>query len=162
VHHIDIGTSLEIKLNRMLEDGGFGYKVLRLEGNMDPIKRDGVVTQFTTGPNRILIASTLASGEGLNLQACSDCIMLEQQWVPTKEEQAECRFVRIGQLADKVTSTYFVAVGTVDEFLANIKAHKRSNVKQTLDGETIKWNETELMRELIEVLATKGGKKWGW
>jgi SNF2 family DNA or RNA helicase len=162
VHHIDVATSLQIKIGRMLEDGGFGYKCLRLEGGMDSTKRDEVVTQFTTGPNRILIASTLASGEGLNLQACSDCIMLERQWNPANEEQAECRFIRIGQLADKVTATYFVAIGTVDELLSELVEKKRSVVAKTLDNQDMKWDETSLMRELMDILATSGGKKWGW
>ena len=161
-HHIDISTSLEVKIQCLLDDGGYGYKVLRLEGVMDSLKRDDVVTTFINGPNRILIASTLASGEGLNLQACSDCIMLERQWNPANEEQAECRFIRPGQVSDKVTATYFIAVGTVDEFFTELVEKKRAIVKQTLDGEIVKWNETSLIQELAEVLALKGGRRWGW
>jgi len=162
VHHIDVATSLQLKIDRLLSDGGYGYKCLRLEGGMDANKKDEVVTNFTTGVHRILIASTLASGEGLNLQQCSDCIMLERQWNPANEEQAECRFIRIGQLADKVTATYMIAVGTVDEFFTELVERKRQIVKGALDGSAPKWDETSLMRELAEVLATKGGKKWGW
>lgn len=162
VHHIDVATSLQIKIQRMLEGGGYGYNVLRLESGMLPVKKDEIVTKFTTGPNRILIASTLASGEGLNLQACADCIMLERQWNPANEEQAECRFIRIGQQSDKVFATYMIAVGTVDEFFTELVERKRAIMRQTLDGESYKWDETSLMRELAEVLALKGGKKWGW
>ena len=46
-----------------------------------------------------MVASQLAAGEGLNLQTCSDCVMHERQWNPGKEEQAEGRFIRIGQTA---------------------------------------------------------------
>lgn len=162
VHHIHVATSIELKINRMLEDGGFGYKCLRLEGGMDSTKKDDVVSSFMTGKERVLIASTLASGEGLNLQACSDCVMLERQWNPANEEQAECRFIRIGQLADKVTATYFIAVGTVDEFFTELVEQKRAIVKQTLDGIESKWDESSLIRDLADVLAAKGGKKWGW
>lgn len=161
-HHIDVADKLQRKIDEMLDEGSFGYRTLRLEGGLTADKRDTIQTQFLTGPERVLIASTLAAGEGLNLQACSDCIILEQQWVPTKEEQAECRFVRPGQLADKVSSTYFIAVGTIDEYLAEIKSRKRSIGKQTLDFEETKWDEQDIMKELMEVLATKGGEKWGW
>ena len=161
-HHIDVATSLQIKIQQMLEDGGYGYDCLRLEGGMDSSRRDVVVTSFTTGVNRILIASTLASGEGLNLQACADCIMLERQWNPANEEQAECRFIRPGQVAKGVFATYFIAIGTVDEFFTELVEKKREIMKQTLDGEIVKWNETSLMKELAEVLALKGGRKWGW
>ena len=159
-HHVNVATSIQIKIDRLLDNGGFDYRCLRLEGGMDSTRRDAVVTQFMEGPNRVLVASTLASGEGLNLQKCSDCIMLERQWNPANEEQAECRFIRIGQAADKVTATYFVAIGTVDEFFSELVEKKRSIVAQTLDNKEYKWDETSLIRELCDILAQTRGKKW--
>jgi SNF2 family DNA or RNA helicase len=88
--------------------------------------------------------------------------MMERQWNPPKEEQAEGRFIRIGQLADSVTATYFTAVGTVDEFFADLVEQKRAIFSATMDGIETKWNESVLIRELAEILAAKGGKKWGW
>lgn len=163
VHHIDVGTSLCIKLQRLLDEGGFGFDVLQYEGGGNKEKQDNLVKQFVEGPNRIMVASTLSAGEGLDkLQICYDFIMLERQWNPANEEQAEGRFIRIGQESDKVFGTYFIATGTVDEFFTELVEQKRAIVKQTLDGEQTEWNESALMRELSEVLATKGGKKWGW
>ena len=49
-----------------------------------------------------MVASTLAAGEGLNLQTCSDCVIHERQWNPANEEQVEGRFIRIGQIAETV------------------------------------------------------------
>ncbi len=72
-----------------------------------------------------MIASTLASGEGLNLQSCSDCVMHERQWNPSAEEQAEGRFIRIGQLAQSVNAVYMHADDTVDTDLHNIVEGKR-------------------------------------
>ncbi len=163
VHHIDVGTSLCIKLQRLLDEGGFKFNVLRYEGGGDKEKQDRLVDTFAHGPNRIMVASTLSAGEGLDkLQICCDFIMLERQWNPANEEQAEGRFIRIGQESDKVFGTYFIATGTVDEFFTELVEQKRAIVKQTLDGEQTKWNESALMRELTEILALKGGKKWGW
>jgi len=60
-----------------------------------------VVDQFKDNSNcRIMLASTLAAGEGLNLQFCSFYIMMERQWNPANEEQPEGRFSRPEQTAN--------------------------------------------------------------
>lgn len=164
VHHKDVGEILKNRLTHLCEQEGYA-KPLSLSADMDSDKRAQVVDAFlapaTLGADpRILIASTLASGEGLNLQQCSDCVMLERQWNPASEEQAEARFIRIGQTADKITGTYFVAVGTVDEFFSEIVERKREIVTKTLGGEAVKWDQSGLISELAEVLALKGGRKW--
>jgi len=79
---------------------------------MDMMERERQVEEFKGG-SRIMIASTLASSEGLNLQFCSDYGMMERQWNPANEEQAEARFIRIGQKATIVNGTYFIATGTI-------------------------------------------------
>jgi SNF2 family DNA or RNA helicase len=101
-------------------------------------------------------------GEGHNLQICSDCIIMEREWNPPKEEQAEGRFPRPGQTSDKITATYFTAIGTVDEFFAEIVEQKRSIFDSTMNGIKTNWNESSLIKELAEVLAQNGGKKWGF
>ena len=108
---------------------------------------------------RILIASTLAAGEGINLQACSDCIMVERQWNPANEEQAESRFIRIGQTADSVTATYMIALGTIDEYFTGLVEAKRQVIASTMKGETMS-DESTLMNELADILASKGRKAW--
>jgi SNF2 family DNA or RNA helicase len=135
---------------------------LQLSADLNAAQRNAVVDAFWSPKHRVLVASTLASGEGLNLQCCSDVIMTERQWNPSKEEQAECRTVRIGQTAEKVNVTYLIAVGTIDEFLTELVERKRQNVDSTLDGYAPAWDESSVVRELAEVLASKGGKKWGW
>jgi SNF2 family DNA or RNA helicase len=88
--------------------------------------------------------------------------MLERQWTPIKEEQAEARFPRPGQTASAITITYMVAVGTVDEFLAKLVEKKRSFVSNALDGASYEWSESSIIKELAEVLASSGGTQWGW
>ena len=161
VHHKTVGVALKTRITNLCYDRRFEAP-LSLTSELNSDARDRVVTQFTTGETRVLIASTLASGEGLNLQACSDCLMLERQWNPANEEQAECRFIRIGQTADSVFATYIIAVGTIDEFFTEIVEAKREMFSQTMGGEPIKWDETAMIQELSKALAEKGGKKWGW
>ena len=150
-HHKDVASELVSRLSQVTN-------VLHLDAPVNP----DTVDKFWKPEYRVMVASTLAAGEGLNLQCCSDCIMMERQWNPPKEEQAEGRFIRIGQKEDKVTATYFTAVGTVDEFFADLVEQKRSIFASTMDGQQVKWNEATLIKELAEILASKGGKKWGW
>lgn len=161
VHHKDVGDLLAMHLSSLMKELELEAP-LQLTSDMNSDARATTVDKFMAeGGPRVLVASTLASGEGLNLQRCSDCIVLERQWNPANEEQAEGRFIRIGQQASSVTATYFVAVGTVDEFFSEIVEHKREIVVQTLGGEAVPWSESSLIRELSEVLASKGGKRWG-
>ena len=159
-HHKDVGDILVDKLNQVLKELELAA-VLHLTADLDASQRYDMVTKFTDDPkSRILVASTLASGEGLNLQVCSDCIMLERQWNPANEEQAESRFPRPGSTATSISALYLVAVGTVDEFFSEIVERKREIVASTLGGEAVEWDQSSIMRELAATLAASGKQKW--
>lgn len=162
VHHKDVAEILEAKLSSLMKELELDAPV-SLSSKLSAEQRSNVIEKFVgeNGP-RVLIASTLASGEGLNLQTCSDCIMMERQWNPANEEQAEGRFARIGQKASSITATYMVAIGTVDEFFSEIVEQKRAIVAGTLDFKEVSWNESSIMKELTEILMIKGGQKWGF
>jgi SWI/SNF-related matrix-associated actin-dependent regulator 1 of chromatin subfamily A len=152
-HHHDVADEVVKRLQETIPN------VLQLGV---PIKQN-IVDKFYQSEYRVMQASTLAGGEGINLQCCSDCIIMEPEWNPTKEDQAESRFPRPGQLADKITSTSFIAVGTVDEFFSRLKEQKRSFFASTIEGiADVRWDESSLIKELAEVLASNGGKQWGW
>lgn len=160
VHHIAAGNVLRIKLERYCNENGFGSP-LTLTSDMDSTKRQEVVESFRTDPSRrILIASTLAAGEGLNLQFCSHCVLMERQWNPANEEQAETRFTRIGSIAKSVVALYIVAMGTIDEWLAELVEKKRAFMASALDGESIAWEESAVIGELFLKLKTAGKPKW--
>jgi len=161
VHHKDVASSIIGRL-KGLDAVADKEDILSLTSDLNPEQRDEVVQKFWSDKYRVLVASTLASGEGLNLQCCSDCVVVERQWNPANEEQAESRFIRIGQESSKVNATYPVAVGTVDEFFAEIVEKKRSMISNSLDGTNFAWDESSIMKELADVLASSGGKKWGF
>lgn len=158
VHHQDVGGLLETKLNSYLEQGAF-EKVLVLNSTLDSNKRADLIERFKEAKNRVMIASTLAAGEGLNLQFCSDAIMLERQWNPPNEEQAEDRFHRFGQ-ENSVTITYMLASGTIDEYFTELVESKRAMIAATMDNKEIDWQQSNLMKELTETLVTKGRERW--
>lgn len=162
-HHIDVGDEIEKKLTEILKERGFNAP-LRLDSSLSSESRYKVCEEFRLNPkNRVLIASTLASGEGLNLQFCSFCIMLERQWNPANEEQAEGRFPRIGRkegAPNSISADYMLALGTIDEFFTELVENKRKIVNEALDGKEANWNENDLMMELSEKLVSHGRKKW--
>lgn len=133
---------------------------LKFHAGLSQDKRDDLTAVFRTEPKaRVMVASTLAAGTGLNLQFCSDCIMHERQWNPSKEEQAEDRFHRMGQGVN-VTVDYMICSETIDEYFTELVEQKRAIVAAALDNKMIAWDENSLMSELAMILVTKGKKAW--
>jgi SNF2 family DNA or RNA helicase len=163
VHHKDVGAALFERLSALCTANPelWGKAILNIQ-SVSPEARVAPVESFARPEYRVMIAGELASSEGLNLQMCSDCVLMERQWNPANEEQAEARFIRIGQHATKVSAMYPIAVGTVDEFFSEIVEKKRGICAQVVDGKEYVWQESSLLQELAEVLASTGGKRWGW
>jgi SNF2 family DNA or RNA helicase len=153
VHHKDVGVLLASEFEKQ------GMEVMKLTASLSSEDRFVVQEQFNARETCVLIASTQASGEGLNLQTCADCVMHERQWNPANEEQAEGRFIRIGQTASQVNGTYITAAGTVDEFLASIVEEKRANFHAAMNqGEAPVWKQGDIIAELADNIARQASK----
>lgn len=188
-HHVDVAEAIEHLLNKEIDDFNSDQeneekmdcgKVINLVGK-SPAQSVPYIDKFKDDPTaRVMIASTLASGEGLNLQFVSDAFMIERQWNPANEKQAEDRFPRPGRKCatcfvgamnqekvcqncgakDFVNVTYFLVLGTIDEFFTEIVEQKRgfiTSIHQEIDSN---WNTDSLMKQLAEALYTKGLKRW--
>lgn len=160
VHHIDVGDLIENRLKETCKNAGYDWMPLRLLGGMDSQKLEHVKESFLNGPSRILVASTLAAGEGLNLQPVSDAIMVERQWNSVNEEQAERRFSRPGATADSINIDYLIAISTVDDYLTEIVERKRKYVTEAISGIKIEQTENEILKELVDALVKVGKPKW--
>jgi superfamily II DNA or RNA helicase len=126
---------------------------LQLTSDLSANERFEIQEKFNKTGIRILVASTLASGEGLNLQTCSDCVMHERQWNPANEEQAEGRFIRIGQMANAVNATYIHGENTVDQILHKLVENKRKFFHAAMNNSAMPvWNESNLTQEIIKNL----------
>ena len=162
VHHKATGNFLEELLKRYCKDMGIDMP-LRIEGGMPSEKRYEIQKQFAEkDKHRVLIASTLAAGEGLNLQyQCFTCIILERQWNPANEEQAESRFTRPDspQMGGQVDSVYMIAPATIDEYLTQMVEQKRQIFDEVINKRKKAWNENELMRELLNAIRKKASEK---
>ncbi len=128
-------------------------------GSKDTGKPSGYQIQedFNRIARCIMIASTLACGEGLNLQSCSDSLLHERQWNPQNEDQATPgRFRRIGQKSKQINITLPEAEGTIDEELDIIVSEKRGRYHVVMNkGEVPTWDETDFARALAERIVAK-------
>lgn len=167
IHHKAVGEILVTELNKYLKDGGF-QECLVIKGNMNPDDLGEIQLKFNTDMSyRVLVASTLAAGEGLNLQEqCGDCVMLERQWNPAKEEQAISRFVRIGFMKsakvklNSVIAQYILAIGTIDDWMTTIIEDKRAIFEQAVSLKETEAADQELMKALMNKIVQEGRKKW--
>ena len=136
--------------------------VLQITADMSSLARNEACDKFNMHKRVIMVASQLASGEGLNLQTCSDCVMHERQWNPGKEEQCEGRFIRIGSLATSVSAVYAHLEGltTTDPQLDAIVERKRIQFHALHNkGEATRWNEDSIMKELAESIVNAHNAK---
>ena len=158
-HHID---SREILANRMSE---FFKETLKNEDMVHVLTQGSGVQDeleaFKNNPkSRILILSTLAHGESINLQFMSNCILHERQWNPANEDQAVSgRFRRIGQESKSITCLIPIALGTIDEYFVELVERKGAIGKEIDTGKIEQWN-AGVVADLGELIASKGRAKW--
>ena len=157
VHHQDVGDILYRKLKENHPD----MLVLALTSKQDDFEREAIVNEFNATEKCFLVASTLSSGEGLNLQTCGDVIMHERQWNPQNEDQAAPgRFRRIGMLAAVINIIFVTAAGTTDAHLGPMVERKRLAFHSSMNkGEVPKWNQNDIIKELVDLLVQDHQKK---
>jgi len=155
VHHKDVG---EILFNELQSKFGKEIDVLKLTGEQSGEERFRIQELFKTSKRAFLVASTLASGEGINLQSCSDAIMHERQWNPQNEDQAAPgRFRRIGSTANVINVVFVTADDTVDSILHGIVERKRAAFHSSMNkGDAKNWNPNSLAVELADGIV----KRW--
>lgn len=154
LHHQDVAMLLKSKL----KENNRNYVEISSAQNTEEKMR--AVDEFRNNPDvRILIASQLVAGEGLNLGFCQDFIMMERQWNPANEEQCESRFPDITKTGT-VIGCYVVAIGTIDEYLSKLVEQKRAMFEQAMTGKDVKWEESSIIKELTEILLKEGRKQF--
>jgi SWI/SNF-related matrix-associated actin-dependent regulator 1 of chromatin subfamily A len=158
-HHHIATDWLIMKLNQYLTENNL-KGCIHLSASLNGDERQNMAEKFKDNDDyRVMVASTLAAGEGINLQFCSDAVMMERQWNPANEEQAEGRFHRFGQM-HPVSVSYMIASETIDEYFTELVESKRAIVASALDNKEIEWDQPSLMNELAKILVTKGKKAW--
>lgn len=153
VHHKDVGEILYTQMKEKFGD----MPVFKLTADLNALQRFEMQEAFQNSPRAFMIASTLASGEGINLQTCADAILHERQWNPQNEDQAAPgRFRRIGSVHKQVNVVFMTAAGTVDEILADIVERKRVAFHNAMNnGEMPVWKQGDITKELAEGIVKK-------
>lgn len=114
--------------------------------------------------HRVVIASTKANNEGMNMSFCDAFIMAERQWTPIPELQAEERFLGLEAIemgTRSVDGIYFVAMNSIDEFQSQLAAIRWQAVNQTLTGNfsaSSQWSEESVMKQLADKIFESGRK----
>lgn len=102
-----------------------GYNLSYLDGSMGLDDRQNVVEEFNTDPSSFaFLISTKAGGVGLNITSANKVVVVDPNWNPAWDQQAQDRAYRIGQTRD-VEVFRLISVGTVEEIVYARQIYKQ-------------------------------------
>jgi len=96
------------------------------------LKEEDSVERFQQGKVQILTSNIVAGGTGLNLQNANQVWIIDEDWVPAINQQAEDRIYRIGQ-GRTAFITYYEVFGTVDKDVREAVKQKRKVISKLMD-----------------------------
>lgn len=155
-HHKDV---MDI-LYRQMKESFTDIPILKMDSGLSSIDMSYVQDRFNNSPRAFMVASTLAAGEGLNLQTCADAIMHERQWNPMNEDQAAPgRFRRIGSAFSTVNVIFMTAADTIDEMLSGIVERKRAYFHNAMNKGEVQVFDVNIAKELAQGIMDKHREK---
>jgi superfamily II DNA/RNA helicase len=113
------------------------YNVSYLDGQMAYVDRQTVVDEFNADPAAfVFLISTKAGGVGLNITAANKVVIVDPNWNPSYDLQAQDRAYRIGQTRD-VEVFRLVSAGTIEEivYARQIYKQQQANIGYTASME---------------------------
>ncbi|KAK5051354.1 hypothetical protein LTR84_003006 [Exophiala bonariae] len=119
--------SHSVRLLRMLKNLFIStqYNVTYLDGSMSYEDRYAAVNEFNTCPRQfVFLISTKAGGVGLNITAANKVVVVDPNWNPSYDLQAQDRAYRIGQLRD-VEVFRLISQGTLEEIIYARQIYKQ-------------------------------------
>lgn len=119
--------SHSVRLLKMLERLFIStqYNVTYLDGSMTYEDRYAAVKDFNTDPTQfVFLISTKAGGVGLNITAANKVVVVDPNWNPSYDLQAQDRAYRIGQLRD-VEVFRLISQGTLEEVIYARQIYKQ-------------------------------------
>lgn len=139
-HHREVVSKLQNGLDK--------YSPLLIVGDVPAEIRAQNTALFQTNPAfRVMIISS-AGGEGIDLYAAQDLILVERAWNPGKEEQICARLHRLGQKGAVVVHV-LLAKGTIDERMDRLIEQKRRVLDEAIGLADTEANiVTDLLRDL--------------
>ena len=105
------------------------YNVAYLDGSMKYEDRYAAVTDFNTDPTQfVFLISTRAGGVGLNITSANKVIVVDPNWNPSYDLQAQDRAYRIGQARD-VEVFRLISEGTIEEVIYARQIYKQQQAQ---------------------------------
>ncbi|PYH49094.1 putative DNA excision repair protein (Rad26L) [Aspergillus saccharolyticus JOP 1030-1] len=101
------------------------YNVSYLDGSMSYEDRTKVVDEFNSDPRQfVFLISTRSGGVGLNITSANKVVIVDPNWNPSHDLQAQDRAYRIGQSRD-VEVFRLISVGTIEEIVYARQIYKQ-------------------------------------
>ncbi|KAI9802450.1 MAG: hypothetical protein M1825_002835 [Sarcosagium campestre] len=101
------------------------YSVSYLDGEMGYEDRAMTVDEFNNDPLQfVFLISTKAGGVGLNITSANKVVVVDPNWNPSHDLQAQDRAYRIGQVRD-VEVFRLVSAGTIEEIVYARQIYKQ-------------------------------------
>ena len=119
--------SHSVRLLRMLQMlfNHTSYNVSYLDGGMTYEDRAHTVDDFNSDPSQfVFLISTKAGGVGLNITSANKVVIVDPNWNPSYDLQAQDRAYRIGQIRD-VEVFRLVSAGTIEEIVYARQIYKQ-------------------------------------
>ncbi|KAI1327116.1 hypothetical protein F5Y16DRAFT_421124 [Xylariaceae sp. FL0255] len=143
-------TSFLDIIQRVFEEKN--VQCLRLDGSMDPKRRDQAVEKLNHDPEaRVMLASLHAAGVGVNLTAADTVILTDCWWAPAIEDQAVDRVHRIGQTRP-VTVYKLLMEGSIEYRVLDIQSEKRKLVALAFQDEEHSQDESAALSDIQRLL----------
>ena len=131
--------SHSVRLLKMLQSlfTHTSYNVSYLDGSMSYEDRARSVDDFNSDPTQfVFLISTKAGGVGLNIVSANKVVIVDPNWNPSYDLQAQDRAYRIGQARD-VEVFRLVSAGTIEEivYARQIYKQQQANIGYTASTE---------------------------
>lgn len=127
-----------LRLMKTLFDlDGTKYNFSYLDGSMSYEDRAKAVADFNSDPKQfVFLISTRAGGVGLNITSANKVVVVDPNWNPAYDLQAQDRAYRIGQNRD-VEVFRLVSSGTIEEivYARQIYKQQQANIGYTASDE---------------------------
>ncbi|KAI9915063.1 hypothetical protein PsorP6_008627 [Peronosclerospora sorghi] len=126
-------SSIEI-INNVISNEWF----LQIDGGTNGAKRIEYIQRFSSAgsPVKLLLVSTRAGAEGINLHAANRLVLFDVSWNPSNDHQSMCRSHRIGQV--KTVHVYrLVSTGTMERMIFEQQMKKIDLSTAVLDSHKI-------------------------
>ncbi|GAB2240626.1 hypothetical protein Droror1_Dr00021144 [Drosera rotundifolia] len=109
-----------------------GREILRMQGKLEQRCRQTLIGTFNDPDSqaKVLLASTKAWSEGINLVGASRVVLLDVVWNPSVERQAISRAYRLGQ--KKLVYTYHLIASGTTEWEKYCRQAEKDRISQLL------------------------------